>query len=894
MRSADSGGAALRRASLLAALGLATALAACSGSTGPAGPAGPTGATGATGSTGATGAQGVGLDPVTSTKPESCATCHSAVGQAGHQATYNAYVDKSKLYMKFDSVDVTPPAGAVTTYSAKLNFTLLKNSLPVIDATGIPSMLQKTFYVVAYSSQNRQFLNSKSQSAATVTPSGLNDGKYSLTFTGLTWNPKVPSSQNCSTTATVVPCDGAMFYGYVAQDLLPMESYDGTHYQLYDNMSSAALGFGTLDSADPSYAASTYVSNADVTACEGCHGKPYRKHGYREAIVTNSLTAMPTAANEVVKDFAPCKACHYDNRVGTDKIWQQIVADPLGWATGKAIGSGEYNYTANLMNDTHMSHAMEFAYPQSMAVCSTCHSGAKLANVQADKFFTAQTCKSCHPVTDGGTAYPTEAGRAPSLNAMWTKSGMTFHANYDLNGATDCTTCHNTNGNKLAKPISGYHNGFQATSYTAAIYDTTGKMYSTDITESIDSVSLPSCTAASCVLTIKGSAKSVSGSTLAASVTPTIVVSLYGYDTKNFLISGHSAALNGKRFLEYVVGAVDTVNACTPVAPATTCTTPVLWKTVSNTGGAWEVTADLAVTRAPATTVDTIPNLITAGKVKKAEVVALPALTVSGKSVALNAVTKTIDLTNKAAIVADYYQGANAVVSEAKCNACHDALGSTFHNGAYGGNIVACRACHVPVTGASHLETQSRSIDSYVHAIHAFQAFDVANINFKDPVAAKRYAEHLEHVFPNFTLNNCEGCHVTSKFTNSTSSGVVTYNVPDQSESLPGLISGSVTLKNGWYVLDANGNYSVPSADRKISGVPTGQIPAYATGPASRACGGCHRAEFVNEDDLNGLVSFNQHVNTNGYLVDTSQTSTTWTTVTSYVYGVIDNIMKYF
>jgi hypothetical protein len=144
------------------------------------------------------------------------------------------------------------------------------------------------------------------------------------------------------------------------------------------------------------------------------------------------------------------------------------------------------------------------------------------------------------------------------------------------------------------------------------------------------------------------------------------------------------------------------------------------------------------------------------------------------------------------------------------------------------------------------------------------------------------------------SLTNCEGCHVTSTFTNPKASSGVTYEVPDQSTTMPGLLSASATLTKGWFVLDANGNYAGTAPDRNISGVPTGIIPSYVTGPASRACGGCHRAKFVNEDDVNGLVSFNQHANMGGYMVDTSQTSTTWTTVTAYLYGVISHIMSMF
>ena len=47
-----------------------------------------------------------------------------------------------------------------------------------------------------------------------------------------------------------------------------------------------------------------------------------------------------------------------------------------------------------------------------------------------------------------------------------------------------------------------------------------------------------------------------------------------------------------------------------------------------------------------------------------------------------------------------------------------------------------------------------------------------------------------------------------------------------------------------------------------------GEIPAYVTGPASRACGSCHRAELINEDSASNLLSLNQHTNMGGYLIE--------------------------
>jgi len=99
-----------------------------------------------------------------------------------------------------------------------------------------------------------------------------------------------------------------------------------------------------------------------------------------------------------------------------------------------------------------------------------------------------------------------------------------------------------------------------------------------------------------------------------------------------------------------------------------------------------------------------------------------------------------------------------------------------------------------------------------------------------------RYDLHIEHTYPMFTSKNCESCHNAGA-----------YNVPDQSKSLPGVLSAA----DEWTV------------DRNI-----GAVPSYVAGPASRACGGCHRAKFINEDDAAGLAAFNLHTKAGGYLVE--------------------------
>jgi hypothetical protein len=47
-----------------------------------------------------------------------------------------------------------------------------------------------------------------------------------------------------------------------------------------------------------------------------------------------------------------------------------------------------------------------------------------------------------------------------------------------------------------------------------------------------------------------------------------------------------------------------------------------------------------------------------------------------------------------------------------------------------------------------------------------------------------------------------------------------------------------------------------------------GFVDELVTGPASRACGGCHRADFINADLAGDLASFNAHTDSFGTLVE--------------------------
>lgn len=742
------------------------------------------------GAAGAPGAAGKDVDPAVVTSltdqiktltqaanPETCATCHGADATVakngpGHQAEYNKYTDASKLSLTVDSV--ASVANGDGTFTSTMTFTAKKSGVG-LTAAEMAALDQKTFYASTYNSATGKFDKSFSYTGGTTvsayTPTGT-AGQFTVKAAKATFAPEA------STTT------GAQAYAYIVSGKLDVEGM-----QLYDDVANAAKAYGD---------AATYVSAANNAGCVKCHGSPYMKHGYRAAVVAN------------LSDFGACKNCHYDTRVGGHMDWQLLKDDPAIYAeyNTKALAAAaagdtahdsirenmtaaelaKYPYKASIMNDVHMAHNMEFAYPQSMKNCVTCHEG-KLDTIFAADKFKAETCISCHSV---------DGIKAKMAAAVYNHSTIELTA--------DCAICHKATGG-VGPSFKTVHSG----GYEPLIYTDAGVRYSDAIKTTISSVSY-----ANKKLTIKFSATGTAGGVSATSMTPTVLVGLYGYDTKDFLVAAHGSAADGKRNLEYVWG--DGNPRFTPVSAA---------------NGSWEVTADLTLWA----------DKITAGTIKRAEIAVLPTIIHATETtvyrgntipapIALDAPSKTFNFTNNA--FETYF--ADIVKTAGGCNTCHDALATTFHLADRGNNIRVCRICHEVSNPGSHLELQSRSIDSYIHSIHSFQAFDPGDIDFADPEASLKYQHHIASSFPNFTIKNCEACH---------NSGM--YNVPNQSKSMPGVLSGTDTLKG---------------STRDI-----GVIPAAVTGPAVRACGGCHRAQVINGDDAAGLATLTQHFKTFGYVI---------------------------
>ena len=424
-----------------------------------------------------------------------------------------------------------------------------------------------------YDSATRSFTNAFSYSAGNTAANYtvLGGGQFSVKKTGASFFPELQTGVG----------QGAQVYAYVADGLLDTEGA-----AMYDDVANAGMGFGDAVPAS----ANSYQSAANVSACETCHGKPYMKHGYRMAHVTNGV-------NPGLTDFSACKDCHASDASGhgsmagflfehdlnyliansadptvvadatarlaqydTDGVLTQAEKDK--YSASGAVG-GTYKMT--LINDVHISHATDFPYPQHMNSCVTCHKGkmgdAALNDVFADAKFKPSNCITCHGV-EGlkgkmAAANYNHAGFISQMDDPATRDSVSCrncHASGDVQADTGTA---GVNGG--GTPFATIHNN----GYDPLIYASDGTRYASDGTggnPGVFSASIDSATydAATHTLDIQFSATGVKGSMDAKNIKPTVTIGLYGYDTKDFIVAAHGSAPDGKRNLEHVCGLVTT------------------------------------------------------------------------------------------------------------------------------------------------------------------------------------------------------------------------------------------------------------------------------------------------------------------------------------------------
>ncbi|MEJ2211178.1 MAG: cytochrome c3 family protein, partial [Anaerolineae bacterium] len=451
-------------------------------------------------------------------EPESCAICHPEVG-SHHQSYYDALYQEGVIEVTDLAYSFTAPD------TTEITFTMTKDGKP-FDANDADSF---SIYFAPWTGEAFEFDPAMERMSLMGDIVCDADGACTSTLQG-----DAPDVSDMDGYVVVYGTDEIV-------GRLPARIRQGKY-------PFAAL-LETGNGVD-------YVSAANNDGCEKCHSIPYAKHGYILAEVGDDPTT----------DFVTCKACHLDNGEGGHYEWQLLVNDPekaIEWLNSDedtSIFTTEeldmYAYNTSVMNDVHMSHAMEFPYPQSMSNCATCHEG-KLDVVLADENFKIDTCKSCHPMT-GAVITDPEDDEEVILDttgiALETIVPESIHGSMDL-ATTDCTMCHAEGG--AASPFSAIHTGYDAVIYTAD-----GLRYSDAISVTVDAASFDGQT-----LTVEFSATEVEAldGIDIADMTPSVMVGLYGWDTKDFIIGPHERLFddNGdgditrdgdERTLEYEVG----------------------------------------------------------------------------------------------------------------------------------------------------------------------------------------------------------------------------------------------------------------------------------------------------------------------------------------------------
>jgi OmcA/MtrC family decaheme c-type cytochrome len=454
-----------------------------------------------------------------------------------------------------------------------------------------------------------------------------------------------------------------------------------------------------------------------------------------------------------------CVVCHNENSLGDD-TWDM---DNMVHGLHNSHYAGAYDPTGE---------NIEFGYPQAMTNCATCHDSAlKLTTILDDANFTYDTCMTCHTGMD---------------DAAWDFSDASFHSAYTT--ATNCQGCHSAGAGYVGPSFTSLHNG----GYDPKKYTDTG-------------------------------------------------LTKYTYDALAVTSDGTDVTV--------VWGAKDSAAAQVDVSNEDAAAGPVFYGLPADRNNASEGVRLLVGYFADGTNdVVSYDNFNTtalqaAGVTTYAGGIATSVLPLSAEKIAAANATKGIvaligipqeDGKNVAvvSVVAEFMIDGTAVTTPrtdiadvASCDNCHDSI--LIHEaGAYGHTAVAevkaCMICHAPSSAAGHYAQQSRSLDAYIHAIHAEQP------------TFSSYGSHVIEYPTN--IEKCSVCH-----------GANAFEVPDQSLSTPAVTSG----------FEGDDGKAIAAQ-------------AAVVGPAAMACGSCHKALASTDGEV---TSLNTHFENMGYRELTSTIS---------------------
>ena len=193
-------------------------------------------------------------------------------------------------------------------------------------------------------------------------------------------------------------------------------------------------------------------------------------------------------------------------------------------------------------------------------------------------------------------------------------------------------------------------------------------------------------------------------------------------------------------------------------------------------------------------------------------------------------------------VVATGYTGRRDLVSEAKCNACHQELGAftedSFHAGQRN-DARTCSWCHNPNRTSSGWSADSVS---FVHSIHAASALNpnAANGKYYTWHAVSATQGYWQIGYPG-VVNNCEGCHVAGMYDFSASAeSSVAGNRLFRTAAAGDLATAASYTLSPWVTPINYGAAPAFSATTQV--MTNGAATTLVTSPTTTVCLACHNS----------------------------------------------------
>jgi OmcA/MtrC family decaheme c-type cytochrome len=555
-------------------------------------------------------------------------------------------------------------------------------------------------------------------------------------------------------------------------------------------------------------------------------------------------------------DVGMCNVCHNPGRT------TNTLADSASFV--HRIHNSDEVATADLW------HGITITFPQDTRNCSSCHGGAAQGNQAVDN--PSQTaCKGCHDYVSFTDSAPATCGVNGTLSLG--SDGKPIPCNHFAGPQAECASCHSSTGafasTKYHRPVAapdpnnswggGTNANTNASFVAAGGYVPPGADVITYDVKSVDVVPDsvdPSIKRPQITFKLKRNGTDVVFQTYAAGSVTELMPSFVGSPSAYFAFAVPQDAITTPADFNATVSAyIKNVWSGTATGSGA--------GTLSGPDGSGYYTLRLTGVQIPANAVmvtggigytyslASTPPLVQTDVVNYPWVPDAPANghAQGGLSVPPPDVWK----------VATGYTARRQVVDNAKCNACHGALGVTpsFHAGQRNDGPT-CSFCHTPNKTSSGWAAGSKY---FIHAIHGARE---RTIDYTWHAQAKGIGfDEVE--FPG-TLNTCTTCHIanTFDFTNpanlaSLPSQLLSTVATGKYDTNP-LVNSTYYTISPYVVADGVTDYGAGFAFNATTGAATQAAPStLVLSPVTGACAACHdSAASIDHMQLNGGLFYAQ------------------------------------